>query len=136
MAGEELEAKWATLAEKSGEPIDPIDCIATEGSARVDAFVGIAGPYDMFDVLKIERSDLWSIVDPTEQLDKNPDLVVRLLHGKIDASVPVEVSESAQQALTAAGYDSTLTLFDEGHKVPHELTLAAIADLVEKLSAE
>jgi len=30
--------------------------------------------------------------------------------------VPVEASESVQQALTAAGYDSTLTLFDEGTK--------------------
>jgi len=136
MAGESLEEGWKTLVENSGEPIDPIDCVVTEGSAKVEAFVGIAGPYGMFDENRDENPDRWALISPSQQLGRNPDLLVRLLHGEIDATVPVEASESVQQALTAAGYDSTLTLFDEGHKVPHELTLATIADLVEKLSTE
>ncbi len=52
LAGETTEAEWATLAEQTGEPADQIDCVAPEGSAVVDAFVGIAGPYDMFGALQ------------------------------------------------------------------------------------
>ena len=136
LAGEKLEEDWATLAETSGEPIDPIDCVASDGSAQVDAFIGIAGPYGIFDERQNDNPDLWAIVAPSERLGENSDLLVRLLHGEIDASVPVESSTALRDALLAAGYDATLTLFDEGHKVPHELTLRTLAEVVEKLSTE
>ena len=135
LGGDTLEVEWETLAEQSGKPIDQIDCVAPEGSAHVDAFVGIAGPYGILE-LQDDNPDLRAIVAPSEQLGENPDLIVRLLHGEIDAKVPVESSMALHDALLAAGYDVTFTLFDEGHKVPHGLTLETIAEVVDNLSTE
>jgi dipeptidyl aminopeptidase/acylaminoacyl peptidase len=78
---------------------------------------------------------LWRIIAPSERLGENPDLLVQLLHGEIDATVPLGSSQSFQQALAAAGYDAQFIPFDEGHKIPHELTLEMIAEVVEKLYA-
>jgi len=136
LAGESLEEGWKAMAENSGEPIDPIDCVATEGSAKVEAFIGIAGPYGMFDENRHENPDRWALISPSQQLGSSPDLLVRLLHGEIDASVPVSSSQAFQETLLSADYDTTLTLFEDGHKIPHELTLEAIAELAEKLKSD
>lgn len=133
LAGASLEVEWSTLAGQSGEPIDPLDCIAPEGSAGVDAFIGIAGPYQLFDGIHTDYPQLWDIAAPAAHVGENPTLIVRLLHGAVDARVPQSASETFQAALVAAGYDATLTLFDEGHKVPHALTLAVLAELAQDL---
>jgi predicted esterase len=52
-------------------------------------------------------------------LGGNPDLRVSLLHGAVDVDVPPECSIQFHEALTAAGYDATITLLDAvGHEIP------------------
>jgi predicted esterase len=97
--------------------------------------VGIAGPYSAFDQLADSVPDLGRVVGVGAHLGQNPGLLVRLIHGRHDATVPFSVSEDFADALAAAGYDATLTPVDEGHKVPWDETLAAISQLVNSLDS-
>jgi predicted esterase len=57
---------------------------------------------------------------------KNPELVIRLLHGEFDSLVPIQAAEHFNAALIDAGYDSLLIPYDLGHAVPIELTIETI----------
>lgn len=128
LAGETLEVEWAELSRRAGEPADQVECLAA-GDTRVAAFIGIAGPYQAFDDPQTAGPELAALLAPSAHLGDNPDLVVRLLHGENDARVDASASQQFVSALSAAGYDAGLTMFPEGHKVPHDLTLAALAAL-------
>jgi predicted esterase len=133
LAGESLDQQWDALALESGEPARQVDCVALEGSAHVDGFVGIGGSYGRFDPLRYEMPDLWSVVSQSAHVGENPELRVRLLHGKTDSMVPIEASEDFSNLLASAGYDVGLFRFDSGHKVPRELTLAVLDELAGQL---
>ena len=104
------------------------DCVVAEGSALVDVLVGYEGPFDWattdYDLINLvqlreEDPDLWRAIDPYAHIGKNPDLVVRLVHGD-DADVawyeiPRAVSIEFAQALRAAGYETDMTLLDDAH---------------------
>ena len=136
LAGDTLDVQWDALASEHGEPARQADCVAGGGSAHVDGFVGIGGPYGRFDQLQGEMPDLWSVVSQSGHVGENPDLRLRLLHGKTDSMVPVEVSETFSEQLSTAGYDVELLRFDSGHKVPRELTLAVLGELTDQLAGE
>jgi predicted esterase len=129
LAGETLETRWAALAESAGEPPRQVGCTAPDGSPDVDAFVGIAGPYAAFENAPGIDPDLRKVVEISAYVGERPDLRVRLLHGRTDGVVKPSASEDFLALLVDAGYDAQLTLFDEGHKVPHELVLSAVAEL-------
>lgn len=95
------------------------DCVASEGSALVDAVVAYEGGYDwaeyLFSELREEDPTMWEAIDPYAHIGGNPGLVVRLIHGEGGESateVPRIVSEEFHQALEDAGYDVDLTTVD------------------------
>ena len=135
LAGETLDEQWDGLASESGEPARQADCVAGDGSAHVDAFVGIGGPYGRLDPLEDEMPALWSVAAESAHMGENSALLVRLLHGETDSMVPIEASEAFAETLSAAGYDVELARFQSGHKVPRELTLTTIAELAGQLAA-
>lgn len=136
LAGDGLDERWETLASESGEPARQADCVAVDGSANVDAFVGIGGPYGRLDPIEDGMPALWSVAAESAHLGENPELLVRLLHGQTDSMVPVETSELFAESLSEAGYDVEFATFDSGHKVPRELTLAVIDELMSQLAPQ
>lgn len=127
-AGDNLERAWNDLAAARGAPPPQVKCVA-DGSARVDAFVGIAGPYNLAASLQTEDPQLWQVVSPYAHLNDNRSLRVRLLHGTNDNRVPIEQSLLFQEALSHAGYDSQLIRFDGPHAVPMPLTVEELTKL-------
>lgn len=88
------------------------DC--PEGPTRSpDAFVGLAGPYDisqlgglltpMFGVPITEDPELWSLGNPFTWIPDSPDIPTLLLHGEADRVAPIAFSEQLAEALEAAG---------------------------------
>jgi predicted esterase len=134
LTGETLDEQWDTLAVESGEPARQADCVAGTGSAHVDVFVGIGGPYGRLDQLEVEMPALWSVAAESAHVGENTGLLVRFLHGKTDSMVHIETSEAFAETLSAAGYDVELARFQSGHKVPRELTLTTIAELAGQLA--
>lgn len=101
------------------------DCVVSDGSALPNAFVGYEGPFDyaghvygVFNVPRLKEEDpvMWEAVNPYSHIGGNPDLIVRLIHGRDDDSrpydVPLEASAEFNQALAAAGYDVEVTYLD------------------------
>ena len=72
---------------------------------------------------------MWKIASPLAYLGQNPNLVIRLLHGERDDGVNPESSIKFNEALTKAGYDSELILYDGIHLVPAELTAKVVMEL-------
>lgn len=100
------------------------DCAAESGNALPDVFVGVAGPYDtnvldpllliFFGSDRTEDPAAWADGNPYTHLGTNPDLVVRLIQGKLDLLVPAGFATGFHQALLEAGYDSELTIIEDG----------------------
>jgi len=86
--------------------------------ATANAFVGLAGPYDIrtFDdaASALLRPDATSAeqdaANPLLLAAHHPDVPVLLLHGTADERVPVTYSTDFAAALTAAGHPTTLTV--------------------------
>lgn len=101
------------------------DCIDDETSPFPDAFVGVSGfydpaitPNDARSSVKSTDPELYELINPLNHLGRNPDLEVALIHGSIDSIAPVETSTLFHEALTEAGYKSTLTILEElGHGI-------------------
>jgi acetyl esterase/lipase len=117
-------ASVVALSPDPFEP-DPGTCLATTGSTKPDAFIGIAGVYAFKDVSQETLTSFfggtpdqvpaaWAAGDPYALIaaKDNATLPIRLIHGKIDTNVQPRSSEELLAALQAAGYDSTLTLVD------------------------
>jgi predicted esterase len=130
LAGDSLEPAWADLAAARGGPPPQAECVANEGSVNVEAFVGIGGRYDFAQKLEHRDAELWNIVDPYEHLGRGRLLPVRLFHGDRDETVPPALSVQMNDALGESGYDTSLTQFDGGHRVPVDLTAGAILELL------
>ncbi|MBI3732638.1 MAG: hypothetical protein HY259_04160 [Chloroflexi bacterium] len=130
-AGDNPERAWQELAAGRGAPPPQTKCVAEGGSARVDAFVGVAGAYGAGTTLQNDNPPLWQIINPYVHLGDTLRLNVRvrLLHGTFDSRVPMESSVAFNDALTKAGYDSRLVKFDGSHAVPMPLTLEEVLKL-------
>jgi predicted esterase len=133
LASGSLDAQWEEfLARRDGPPAQ-VECAKNSDSARVDAFVGIGGGrYTAAEVLQERNSELWEIVSPFSHLGRNLDLPVRLLHGDRDTVASPESSQTFNNVLLEAGYDSRVILFDGGHVVPPHLTFEAVMELSSK----
>ena len=136
LAGDGLDDQWETLAAESGEPARQADCVASDGSVHVDAFVGIGGPYGRLDALEDAMPALWTVAAESAHLGENPRLLVRLLHGETDSTVPMETSAAFADSLSAAGYAVEFVTFNSGHKVPRELTLDVLVEVAGQLAAQ
>ena len=100
----------------------------TQGSSRVDAFVGIAGGYGAATSLQQQDPGLWQIINPYAHLDKK-NLHVRLLHGEFDTRLPIDSSIQFNSALQKAGFDVQFIKYNQGHAVPFDLTIAELKKL-------
>jgi predicted esterase len=129
LAGDSLERAWNDAAAARGGPPAQVKCAANAGTAQVDAFLGVAGPYNLGAALQASDPLLWPLVSPFAHLSDNRALRVRLLHGTFDSRVPIEQSMQFDQALRQAGYDSQLIRFDSGHAVPMPLAVDELAKL-------
>ena len=102
------------------------DCLETEGSALLDAFVGYEGAYhlattlfpDPYDHLYLENEDpeLWRAINPYFYIGQNPDLRIRLIHGDNKDTAwydfPPTVSIEFHEALADAGYDAEVSVIE------------------------
>ncbi|HEU4491858.1 MAG TPA: alpha/beta hydrolase [Jiangellales bacterium] len=88
--------------------------------AEPDAFVGLAGPYELAEVESLvvalfgaaREADPagWDRADPIRRGAERPELGVLLLHGTSDDAVAPEASAKLATALREGGHDVTLTL--------------------------
>jgi dienelactone hydrolase len=117
LVGDESEA-WDQFAAARGGPPAQAECLMSEGSAQVDAYVAWAEAPTEMDFLKDQDAELWKLCSPLAHLGENPNLRVRLLRGAQDQRVSLERITAFQQAMQAAGYDVTLTTTAEGEDAP------------------
>ncbi|MCG2769535.1 MAG: alpha/beta hydrolase [Anaerolineae bacterium] len=129
LLGDGVDQLWREFELERGGPPQQVECLESGSSAVVDAFVGIGGAYDSSESLKTEDPELWEVCSIDAHLGKNPDLLVRLLHGEWDDTVTVEASVMFDSALTEVGYDSELTQFEGGHMIPLDLTVETIMEV-------
>jgi dienelactone hydrolase len=132
LIGDKLDALWDEFAESSGGPASHIKCVVQAGSSKVDAFIGIGGPYNITNKIRDIDPELWQLVDPFALVGIGDRLVIRLLHGASDQRVNPEPGKRLNEALTASGYDSRLIMYDGGHEVPVDLTAELILELAER----
>jgi dienelactone hydrolase len=124
---------WQSFASSRGGPPQQVECLATAGSAQVDALVEYGGNYTAVEYLKEQDPELWALVSPFALIGKNPGLRVRLVHGKQDQGVSVEKASQFHKALIEAGYDATLTVIEGEHQLPwpsaaHETVVQTIME--------
>jgi acetyl esterase/lipase len=106
------------------------DCPAAP--VEPDAFVGLAGPYDLTEVEPLVQALLgatreadptaWARADPLRRGTDRPELDVLLLHGTSDDAVAPGASDRLASALREGGHDVTLTLLPD---VDHDEVYAA-----------
>jgi acetyl esterase/lipase len=81
-----------------------------------DAFVGLAGPYDIRTfadaasaLFRVGAAPAeWDVANPVLLASRHPDSPVLLLHGDADEVVPVSYGTDFAAALTTAGHPTTL----------------------------
>jgi len=107
------------------------DCVANDESPHINAFIGYEGGYDYltthyqgdpdYTKLKEEDPDLWNAINPYSHIGRNPDLQIRLIHGKDTDhrwyDVLPEVSIEVYETLRDAGYDVELNLIEGAHHI-------------------
>ncbi len=121
LAGHSAGAHVAAVAALAG-PAPSADCAAGGTGAPPDAFVGIAGPYDVTafaPVPELRRffggapaavPEAWAAGDPYRHLGSNPAVEIELVHGRTDLAVLPVFSLEFAAALRAAGRDVGLYL--------------------------
>lgn len=128
---------WLALSGNHHPWLRETDCFVGV-SALPDAFVGIGGCYNFADFLKEKDPELWELVSPYAYIGNNPNLQVRLIHGEVDSTCPVEDAAQFHEALEAAGYDVTLTVLEQtGHSwPPYGEQMIMVRDIIIKCLEE
>lgn len=135
--GATLEARWEEFGATNGPP-RRVDCDATDGSTHVDALIGVAGAYDIFVPIyngkwgrayqQEEDPELAGFL--SSSIGANPDLKVRLIHGRADNIAACSEWDNLGAALASIGYDVRTEFFDGGHEVPTDLAIATILNVI------
>ncbi|MBI2763984.1 MAG: alpha/beta hydrolase [Chloroflexi bacterium] len=146
LAAHSLGPFFASTAALSGDSFEPQPgtCLATEGSTKPDAFIGIAGIYaqtgvtpgfldSFFGGSQVEAPAAWAAGDPFAVVRESSAnrIPVRLIHGEFDGNVTPQSSREFQLALEAAGFDSQLTLIpraDHGSVLQHRDTIRIVLE--------
>lgn len=112
VVGHSAGAHIGSLVALDAAPYDD-ECPGGADLGTPDAFVGLAGPYDIarlgplmvpfFGVDAESDPALWDAGNPFTLLDRNPDLSVLLIHGDSDQVVPFDFSSDFADDLEAAG---------------------------------
>ena len=113
---------FATTAALSADPFEPAPgtCLTTAGATKPDAFIGIAGIYSQAGVTsgfldsffggsQTAAPAAWAAGDPFAVIRQAGAhrIPVRLIHGELDGNVQPQSSQDFEQALEAAGFDSS-----------------------------
>jgi dienelactone hydrolase len=117
LVGDASEA-WDQFAAARGGPPAQTECVVSEDSAQVDAYVAWAEAPTEMDFLKDQDPELWKLCSPAAHFGENLNLRVRLLRGAEDQRVSLERITAFQEDMKAAGYDVTLTATAEGDDAP------------------
>lgn len=127
--------------------IEQVACAVrfARSTALIDALVGYEGPYDHalreygpFDLTTLEQEDPehWEAINTFTHIGGNPDLVVRLVHGRDNDvawyDVAPEVSIELHDAMTEPGYDVGLTFVEGASHVDLLSTTEAYEVAVEQ----
>ncbi len=83
--------------------------------------------HKLFDGLMVFGGNINGTELTTAELEAGKHLRVFIGHGDADNVVPTAEGQAAYDALVAAGYDATYFTFAGAHRVPEELTDAALA---------
>ncbi|GBD85467.1 carboxylesterase NlhH [bacterium BMS3Abin02] len=112
-------AQIAAVVALAGDTFDG-DCLVEMNDTLPTRLVGLAGPYNtdalgpllepFFGTDPAVDPEPWRLGNPLTYLGRNPDLVVRLIHGDQDQIVPLVFSQYFEQQLSDHGYDVTLTV--------------------------
>ncbi len=125
--GPDLEKLWSDYATLHNGPPAQAQCVSTDASAEVQAFVGIGGAYSLVDAFQVEQPDLYGLLTTH---GGTKDIRITLMHGEFDSTVPPSVSETFQAKLIAAGFIPTLISYNSGHTVPRELTVDTVVGIL------
>jgi acetyl esterase/lipase len=134
LIGDELEAAWDAIATTRGSPLRQLDCVASEGSQRPDAFIGFGGAYDIMELVRDQDPKLAAVLTPATYIGANTDVPLRFINGTLDTVVPAALQarhEALSQTLANAGYDSTWSTIEAGHFLEN----ASIEALIETFAA-
>ena len=111
LVGEEIEQIWDNYNLIQGGAERQVSCLAEGSADNVDAFVGFGGAYAYFEVsLGPEDDELLKVLSPSSYFGRNPELVIRFIHGKSDLIVPntaVEQHRKWIEELVLMEYDAT-----------------------------
>ena len=129
LAGDSLDDLWEEFATERGGPPSQVDCIESEDSFAVDAFIGIGGQYNNVEKLRDSDPELWNVVSPVAQVGRGPMLPVRLLHGERDTINP-DLPTQMNDILVNSDYDTSLIFYDGVHNVPIDVTIKVLSDLM------
>jgi acetyl esterase/lipase len=112
LAGHSAGAHLASVVALAGDEFGK-DC-PVAGSATVDRFVGLAGPYDptlypqvlpAFFGTRFENDPKpWEAGSAYSYLGENTEIEILLMHGEADELVPISSSQLFADALAEAGY--------------------------------
>ena len=119
VVGHSAGAHIAAVVALAGDTFDG-DCLVEMNDTLPMKLVGLAGPYNtdalepllepFFGTDPAVDPEPWRLGNPFTYLDRNPDLVVRLIHGDQDQVVPLIFSRHFARRLSAHDYDVTLTI--------------------------
>lgn len=114
--------------------------------ANLRALILGAGVYDLGEVYRTARPGIRSAIEQEAGADdasfaarsalRHVDRIrceTLLLHGRHDDRAPVAQAERMADALSRAGVEASLHLFDCGHNIPHELSRAAMRPFLLKV---
>lgn len=111
--GDDLQQEWEEVASLRGGPPPQTDCLASEDSARVDAYIGYGGDFHFYERLSESDPELWGLTSPFAVIGRNPSLPVHLVHGSLANPAYIERAVELHEDLVNAGYDATQTLLGE-----------------------
>jgi acetyl esterase/lipase len=129
LASNSLDSMWEEFSANNDGPPALVDCERSQNSIIVDAFIGVGGAYFLAEKFEERNPELWEIVSPIAYLGRDPDFPIRLLHGERDTMAQPESSQTFNDILLEAGFDTQLIMYDGIHLVPPELTAEIVQEL-------
>jgi acetyl esterase/lipase len=123
LVGDGADDLWSDFADARGGPPAQVECLASTSSQRIDAVVGVAGPYALFARERYAQEDpeLMALVNLSNHVGGGQDVRFRLIYGTQD-NLSNEDSPKLYERLSDSGYEVEITSWDGGHGVPLELT--------------
>lgn len=120
--------QWDAYARDHDGPPPQVACDAAETAVQIDAFIGIGGAYTLPDRFETTDPDLWAMLTG---LGEQRDLIIRLLQGEFDSTVPPETADIYYTRLIEAGFNVELIPYDSGHTVPRDLTVETVIEITQ-----